>query len=114
MVGAPGHILIEAAGRALLDLRLWRDGTDLVPIDAETRTIEPTRSHPLTDFLIAGTVEPGTYLVTAYGGAALAWPMAQPRSPSTCGSAPPPPWPTAGCAAASVRSAARSTRSARK
>jgi len=72
-VGAPGHIRIEAVGRSLRDLRLWHAGTDLVPIDAETRTIEPTRGHPLTDFLIAGTVEPGTYLVTAYGGVALPW-----------------------------------------
>jgi uncharacterized protein len=72
-VETPGHIRVEAAGRALSDLRLWREGTDLVPIDAETRTIEPTRGHPLTDFLIAGTVEPGIYLVTAYGGAALPW-----------------------------------------
>jgi uncharacterized protein len=72
-VGTPGHVRIEAAGRALRDLRLWRAGTDLVPIDAETRTIEPTRGHPLTDFLMAGTVEPGAYLVTAYGGTALPW-----------------------------------------
>jgi uncharacterized protein len=72
-VGAPGHIRIEAVGRSLRDLRLWRAGTELVPIDVATRTIEPTRGHPLTDFLIVGTVEPATYLVTAYGGVPLSW-----------------------------------------
>jgi uncharacterized protein len=72
-VGPPGHIRIEAAGRSLRDLRLWHDGVDLVAIDAEARTIEPTHGHPLNDFLIEGAVEPGTYLVSLYGGPALAW-----------------------------------------
>jgi hypothetical protein len=73
IVGAPGRVRIEAAGRSLRDLRLWRDGTDLVPIEAASRTIEPARGHPLTDLLLDGTIEPGNYLVTAYGGPALAW-----------------------------------------
>jgi hypothetical protein len=73
IVGAPGRVRIEAAGRTLRDLRMWRDGTDLVPIEAAASTIEPTRGHPLSDLLLDGTVEPGSYLVTAYGGPALAW-----------------------------------------
>ncbi|HEY8874321.1 MAG TPA: hypothetical protein VIM52_14910 [Stellaceae bacterium] len=73
IVGAPGRVRIEAAGRSLRDLRLWRDGTDLAPIEAAAGTIEPTRGHPLTDLLLDGTVEPGSYLITAYGGPALAW-----------------------------------------
>jgi hypothetical protein len=73
VVAAPGQVRIEAAGRSLRDLRLWRDGTDLVPIEIASRTIEPTRGHPLTDLVIDGTVDPGSYLVTAYGGTALAW-----------------------------------------
>jgi hypothetical protein len=73
IVGAPGRVRIEAAGRSLRDLRLWRDGTDLAPIEADSSTIEPTRGHPLSDLLLDGTVEPGSYLITAYGGPALAW-----------------------------------------
>src|SRR5262249_22125158 len=72
-VAAPGQVRIEAAGRSLRDLRLWREGTDLVPIEAVSRTTEPTRGPRLTDFLIEGSVEPGSYRVTAYGGSALAW-----------------------------------------
>jgi hypothetical protein len=70
---APSRVRIEAAGRSLRDLRLWRDGTDLVPIEAASRTIEPTSGHPLTDLLLDGAVEPGSYVITAYGGAALTW-----------------------------------------
>src|SRR5712691_7503355 len=73
IVGASGRVRIEAAGRSLRDLRLWRESTDLVPIEAAARTIEPTRGHPLADLLIDGTVEPGAYLITLYGGPALAW-----------------------------------------
>jgi hypothetical protein len=73
IVDAPGRVRIEAAGRSLRDLRLWRDGTDLVPIETVARTIEPTRGHPLADLLIDGTVEPGAYLIALYGGPALAW-----------------------------------------
>ena len=67
-------IRLEAAGRALADLQLWRNGRDLVPITptADT-TIEPTKLHPLHDILIAQSLPPGTYLATAYGGPALPW-----------------------------------------
>ena len=81
-VGPPGQIRIEAAGRSLRDLRLWHDGVDLVPIEVVARTIEPTHGHPLNDFLIEGAVEPGTYLVSLYGGPALAWADSSAAQPS--------------------------------
>ena len=67
------NVRIEAAGRALADLRLWRDGRDLTALDPVITTIEPAPGHSLTDARIVGHVEPGTYLVVAYGGPALAW-----------------------------------------
>lgn len=66
-------IRIEAAGRSLSDLRLWRDGTDLMAMDGLTRTIEPAAGRPLTDIALEGQLEPGAYLVTAYGGPAATW-----------------------------------------
>jgi len=66
-------IRIEAAGRALADLKLWRNGTDLMPIAPDVREIESTGGHPLTDMVLRGTPEPGTYLLTAYGGGKLVW-----------------------------------------
>jgi hypothetical protein len=67
------RISIEAAGRALQDLRLWSNGTDLVDADASLTTIEPKAGHPLTRARLDTNVEPGLYLVTAYGGAPLVW-----------------------------------------
>jgi hypothetical protein len=66
-------VRIEAAGRALADLRLWRDGRDLQAIPSTTRIIEPAKGHKLRDILITGTLPPGTYRATAYGGPALPW-----------------------------------------
>ena len=66
------RISIEAAGRALQDLRLWSNGTDLVDANASLTTIEPKAGHPLTRARLDTDVEPGLYLVIAYGGAR--WP----------------------------------------
>lgn len=66
-------VRIEAAGRALRDLRLWREGRDLVPADPRIDTIAPTAGRTLNRILLMPELEPGTYLVTAYGGPALPW-----------------------------------------
>lgn len=73
VVGADGRVRVEAAGRSLRDLRLWRNGRDLVDLVPATRTSEPAPAHPLTGIVLEGKVEPGTYLAAAYGGPALAW-----------------------------------------
>jgi uncharacterized protein len=64
---------IEAAGRSLAALKLWRDGRDLVAMPETVRVLTPTPAHPLTDILLSGHVPPGAYLVTAYGGPNLPW-----------------------------------------
>ncbi|HET6235585.1 MAG TPA: hypothetical protein VFE41_11575 [Acetobacteraceae bacterium] len=64
---------IEAAGRSLAALKLWRDGRDLMAMPETVRVLTPTPAHPLTDILLSGHVPPGTYLVTAYGGPKLPW-----------------------------------------
>lgn len=74
MVGPGGTVRIDAAGRALADLRLWRNGADLVPLDPDPETIEPQPGHRMLRLRLAGTVEPGAYLLVAYGGPPLAWP----------------------------------------
>ncbi len=74
-------VRIEAAGRALRDLRLWREGRDLVPAEPLTTTIAPTSGHTLNRILLTPELEPGTYLVTAYGGPALPWADGDPAQP---------------------------------
>ncbi|MBS7812077.1 lysozyme inhibitor LprI family protein [Roseococcus pinisoli] len=73
VVEARRPVRIEAAGRALADLRLWRDGRDLVPLPTRTTSIQPVPGHSLTNLLATPELEPGSYLVTAYGGPARAW-----------------------------------------
>jgi hypothetical protein len=64
---------VEATGRALRDLRLWRNGADLVDLKPGVGTLEPVAGHPMNRLRIEGAVEPGLYLVTAYGGAPAVW-----------------------------------------
>jgi uncharacterized protein len=72
-VRKPGRVSIEAAGRALGDLRLWRNGRDLSELKPRLRTVEPNSGRPLTSARLEGTVEPGVYLATAYGRSPLPW-----------------------------------------
>ena len=71
--GEGDNVRIEAAGRSLGDLRLWRDGRELTALDPAAQTVTPSPAHPLTDLRLVGHVEPGTYLAVAYGGSALSW-----------------------------------------
>ncbi len=64
---------IEAAGRSLAALKLWRDGRDLVAIPETVRILAPIPARPLTDIVLTGRLPAGTYLITAYGGPRLPW-----------------------------------------
>lgn len=72
-IGSAANVRIEAAGRALTDLRLWRNGRELADLVPDQRRIEPQPGHAMTDLRLSGHVEPGTYLAIAYGGAGLPW-----------------------------------------
>ncbi len=66
-------VAIEAAGRNLADLRLWRDGTWLHEAVPERERIEPKRGHPMQVCRLTARLEAGLYLVTAYGGPGQLW-----------------------------------------
>ncbi|HVY13638.1 MAG TPA: lysozyme inhibitor LprI family protein, partial [Rhodopila sp.] len=68
-----GPVRIEAAGRSLARLALWRDGRDLVDLPAATNLVSATPAHPMTDIVLSGPLPPGTYRLTAYGGPKLSW-----------------------------------------
>lgn len=72
-VGEDGRVALEALGRNLVDLRLWRDGEALVDIASEIAAVEPRKARTMTRARIVGAVEPGRYLLTAYGGAPHVW-----------------------------------------
>ena len=81
LAGGGDNVRIEAAGRALADLRLWRDGRELADLTPEQRRIEPVSGHQMTDLRLVRHVEPGTYLVIAYGGLGLPWTDNDPAQP---------------------------------
>jgi hypothetical protein len=69
----PRRVVLEAAGRNLADLRLWRDGGWLVDRKTVRETLEPEPGRPLRACRLVATLEPGLYLLTAYGGPDEPW-----------------------------------------
>lgn len=67
------QVILEAAGRNLADLRLWKDGGWLVDAAPARETIEPVVGRPLRACRIVTVLEPGLYLLTAYGGPDEPW-----------------------------------------
>lgn len=66
-------ITVEAAGRDLADLRLWRDGTWLVDAEPRHAELTPQPGKPLSGLLLTADLGPGLYRLTAYGGPPLPW-----------------------------------------
>lgn len=63
-----GPVFLEAGGRFLDALHLWRDGLTLLDMAAERRTLEPQAGRPLTVLILDTVLDPGFYRVTLYGG----------------------------------------------
>jgi hypothetical protein len=72
-IGERRGVRLEAAGRNLADLRLWRDGNWLDGAQPDCRQIQPVTGQPLLRCRLAAVLEPGLYLLTAYGGPAQPW-----------------------------------------
>ncbi|WP_455210459.1 hypothetical protein [Kaarinaea lacus] len=66
-------IAIEAAGRNLADLRLWKDGNWLMDLEPVAKQIFPHPEKPLQAMQLNVPLEPGLYLLTAYGGPPQSW-----------------------------------------
>ncbi len=66
-------VRLEAAGRNLADLRLWRDGSWLEDVEPSCAAIQPIVGQPLLRCEIATTLGAGLYLVAAYGGPSQPW-----------------------------------------
>ncbi len=72
-LAARREVRLEAAGRNLADLRLWRDGSWLEDVTPSCAPIQPVTGKPLLRCEIATVLPAGLYLVAAYGGAGQAW-----------------------------------------
>ena len=67
------HVILEAAGRSLADLRLWKDGNWLVDVEPTMSVAQPAAGRPLTLCQIDASLEPGLCRLTAYGGPPQPW-----------------------------------------
>ncbi|HTZ53107.1 MAG TPA: hypothetical protein VMF68_15670, partial [Spirochaetia bacterium] len=64
---------LEAWGRNLQDLVVWKDGSWDTGVRPQASTLELETGKPLTVLELNATLEPGSYLVTCAGGARAAW-----------------------------------------
>ncbi len=72
-VGGEGRVNLEAIGRALSDLRVWRSDGELVDLAFAQETVETKPGRAMNRLRLEGALEPGRYVVTAYGGEKLVW-----------------------------------------
>jgi len=64
---------LEAIGRNLKDCRLWLDGEWLVDVSPDISEYETISGQPMMYAEFFHDLNPGLYLLTCYGGEALAW-----------------------------------------
>lgn len=58
---------LRVSGRQAGDVRVWRNGEWLEPLDLHHVQFSPTPGQPLHEWWLDSMLEPGEYLVTAYG-----------------------------------------------
>jgi len=66
-------VIIEAAGRNLSDMRLWKDGNWLLDIQPTQLAVEPHAGQPVVVNRIVADLQPGLYLLSQYGGPQQDW-----------------------------------------
>ncbi len=66
-------VTLRIAGRHAGDVRLWRSGEWLEPLAARDTGPRPHPGQPIHEWWFEATLEPGVYLLTAYGTASTAW-----------------------------------------
>src|SRR6266566_1841515 len=62
------RVILEAAGRNLADLRLWTNGSWLVDAEPAREVVAAQPGRPMLVCRLAADLNPGLYLLTAYGG----------------------------------------------
>lgn len=69
-----GTLHLEAMGRNLKDLTLWKDGQLLVDIGKRDTTYEAVNGRPMRHIELYGELEEGYYLAIMNGGPRTEWP----------------------------------------
>jgi hypothetical protein len=66
-------VTLRLAGRHVGDVRLWRTGEWLEPLSAQDAAPSPRPGMPIHEWWFEAALEPGVYLLTAYGSGSAAW-----------------------------------------
>lgn len=80
-IDARRKVAFEAAGRSIADLRLWKGGSWLVAAEPESEVTTPLPGRPLRVMRLWADLEPGLYLLSAYGGPGEPWAEESPDHP---------------------------------
>lgn len=71
-----GTLWVEVAGRALADVRVWKDGQWLVDTQPHCQVRAARPGEPRNHCSLSPLVKPGWYRVVAYGGPGQTWTQA--------------------------------------
>ncbi|MFY0569794.1 hypothetical protein ACN28E_39025 [Archangium lansingense] len=66
-------VTLRVSGRTAGDVRLWRNGAWLEPVQVKDASTQPRAGQPQYEWWLETTLDPGSYLLTAYGTAPKRW-----------------------------------------
>ncbi|HYO51505.1 hypothetical protein [Archangium sp.] len=66
-------VTLRVSGRTAGDVRLWRNGTWLEPVEVKDASTQPRAGQPQYEWWLETTLDPGSYLLTTYGTATKQW-----------------------------------------
>jgi hypothetical protein len=66
-------VYIEASGRNLAELKIWQNGEWVRDANKRLFTVKPKAETPLSGIALSARLQPGTYMVAAYGGSGYKW-----------------------------------------
>ncbi|WP_375766865.1 hypothetical protein NR798_34990 [Archangium gephyra] len=66
-------VTLRVSGRTAGDVRLWRNGAWLEPVEVRDASTQPRAGQPQYEWWLETTLDPGNYLLTAYGTAPKQW-----------------------------------------
>ncbi|WP_309892118.1 hypothetical protein [Archangium sp.] len=66
-------VTLRVSGRTVGDVRLWRNGAWMEPVEVKDASTQPRPGQPQYEWWLETTLEAGSYLVTAYGTSPKDW-----------------------------------------
>ncbi|WNG35002.1 hypothetical protein F0U61_16110 [Archangium violaceum] len=66
-------VTLRVSGRTAGDVRLWRNGAWLEPVEWRDASTQPRAGQPQYEWWLEATLDPGTYLLTTYGTTPKEW-----------------------------------------